>query len=126
MSHRTRRVAHLIQREISNILLTEVSDPRLTFITVTDVKVTPDLRNATIFYSMIGTDEEKKDVAKAFRKASGYIQRMVTESLSLKFAPHFVFKFDDTMEKAAEMEEVIDSISDEPDSDTIPKEEDDG
>ncbi len=110
MSRRTKRVGHLIQKEISEILIADIADPRLEYITITDVKVTPDLRNATVLYSMMGTDEEKKDVQKALRKATGYIQRIVTQRLVLKYSPKFKFKYDDTLEKAAHMEEVIDAL----------------
>jgi len=113
MSRRTERVGTLIQREISNCIITEIADPRFEFFTINSVKVATDLRNATVYYSIFGTIEEREAAQKALKKATGFIQRYVVERLQLRFAPELYFKYDETIEKARSIDSLLDSVLEE-------------
>ena len=110
MSRRIKRIEHLLQEKISEIILNDVSDPRLEFITITDVSVSPDIKHATVYYSVIGDQDALEDVAEAFEHATGFIQRHLTDIVYLQYTPKILFKYDDTLEKAQQMEELIDSV----------------
>ena len=110
MSRRTQRVAKFIMREINNALLYEVSDPRLEYITITTVKITSDLQNATVFYSVLDKKNELAEVEYALLKATGFIQHYVMEKLDIRSAPNLHFKFDETLQNAARIENLIDKI----------------
>ena len=110
MSRRTKRIEHLIQREISNIILIEVSDPRLEKMTITDVKVAPDLKNATVFYTVFGDEEDRKSIRKSLRKSTHFIQHYLVERLDIRYSPKIRFEYDETIDRAFEIEKKLDSI----------------
>ena len=87
MTVRSERVKAELKREISVILHDEIKDPRLGFITLTRVEITPDLKNANVYVSVLGDDKAKLDTIKGLKSASGYIQRLIGKRLSLKFVP---------------------------------------
>ncbi|MFP4458486.1 MAG: 30S ribosome-binding factor RbfA [Candidatus Zixiibacteriota bacterium] len=118
MSRRTKRVSKLLQETISEIILNDVSDPRLEFITITGVDVSPDLKHANVFYSILGDETERDDVKEAFESAGGYIQRLVTETIHLQYAPQVIFKYDNTLAKAQKMEELIEKTQSESENDS--------
>jgi ribosome-binding factor A len=91
---RLRKAASVIGDFVSNLFVTRVSDPRLRALTVTRAKVSHDMRRAYIFYSVIGGEAEKADVAKALGKAAGFVRASLAEGLSLRFTPEVVFLFD--------------------------------
>ena len=107
MSRRTQRIGHLIQREIAQTLLVDVSDPRINFVSITTVNVSTDLRNATVLYSVIGDDADKKQARRGLMKA---IQKIITQKLKLKHSPKIIFKYDTMLEEAAHIEAIIDSL----------------
>jgi len=101
MTRRTERINDLIREELSDLLRRSVKDPRLqSFVTVTEVEVTPDLRHAKVFISVLGTEEEKHDVFKALESAGGFLRHELGERVHLRRAPELDFRRDDTMEKA--------------------------
>ena len=110
MSRRTQRIGHLLQREIAKTLLVDVSDPRINFVSITTVNVSTDLRNATVLYSVIGDDEDKKQARRGLMKAAKYIQKIITQKLKLKHSPKIIFKYDTMLEEAAHIEAIIDSL----------------
>ena len=69
---RVRKIQEFIKQEVSRIILQELKDPRLGFVTVTDARITGDLREATVYVSLFGSDEEKKNTLAALSKAQGY------------------------------------------------------
>lgn len=103
---RTDRVEELLKEEIA-VILREVKDPRVGFVTVMDVEVSPDLRHAKVFVSVLGDEEEKQETMKALENASGFVRARVGEGVTLKFLPRLRFVLDRTMEKAARIEELI-------------------
>ena len=107
---RSDRVAQAIRREVSLIIHDELRDPRLGFVTVMQVKVTDDLREAMIFFSVLGNDEERKKTSQALDSAAGFIRKLIGERMPLRFVPEISFKEDRSSEYAAKIEEVLNQI----------------
>ena len=110
---RTERVGHLIQMELSQLILHRVKDPRLGFVTVTHVDVTPDLKSAVVFYSVLGNDKAKKDSQIALEKASGFLQKEIGTAIQLRYTPRLAFRLDDSLEQGMEVDKVLRKIQQE-------------
>ena len=82
---RVRKIQEFIKQEVSRIILQELKDPRLGFVTVTDARITGDLREATVYVSLFGSDEEKKNTLAALSKAQGYIRSEVGKGLDYEW-----------------------------------------
>ena len=80
---RARKVADRIHETVARLLQGRIKDPRLGFVTVTDVRVTGDLQQATVFYTVYGSDEEREETAKALRSAKGLIRSEVGKQLGI-------------------------------------------
>ncbi len=107
---RIERVNHLIQMELSELILHRVKDPRLGFITITHVSVTPDLRSACVFYSCMGDEKQKKDSQMALEKASGFLQKEIGTALEIRYTPKLKFQLDDSLDRGLEIDQVLRSI----------------
>lgn len=105
------RVTQAIKREISNIIHDELQDPRLGFVTITKVEVTADLRSAKIFYSVLGKDEDYIKTAEALDSALGYIRKLISERIQLRFAPEIIFREDRSGEYSMKIEEILKEIN---------------
>lgn len=110
MGLRKERVASEIREHISQILNQETHDPRVGFITVTKVEVTPDLRMAKIFISSIGGKTDKDNALKGLSSASGYLRKMLGERIRLRFIPELIFKIDESSEYIIHLNEIFDKI----------------
>jgi ribosome-binding factor A len=116
MTHRIERLNHLIRQEISILLQRHVKDPRLgNFIAVTDVITSPDLRTAKIFISHLGTEADKQATMSALTSASGFFRKELSKNLTLRRVPEISFHWDDSIERGAHIEELIDRVR--PDND---------
>ncbi len=107
---RSDRVGHLIQMEISNLLLHRVKDPRIGFVTVTHVGVAPDMKSARVFYSVIGDKAAQTACGEGLRKAAGFLQREIGIALKLRYTPHLTFEYDDTIDRRMEIDKVLKQI----------------
>ena len=107
---RCERVAEEIRKEASNIIHHELKDPRLGFITITQVELTRDLRYAKIFFSVLGKEEERKKSREALESALGFIRRLVAERINLRFAPEIIFREDRSSEYRVRIEEILQEI----------------
>ncbi len=107
---RAQRVGGLVLEEISTILQREIRDPRIGFVTVTKVSVTDDLRNAKIFVSVMGNEEEKKNSLKGLHSATGYIRKELGHRMQLRHVPELLFKLDDSMEKSARISSLLSGL----------------
>ncbi|MBI5145396.1 MAG: 30S ribosome-binding factor RbfA [Candidatus Omnitrophica bacterium] len=107
---RQERVAEAIQKEVSIIIHDELKDPRLGFVTVTRVELTPDLRYAKIFFSVLGKDEDYKKTKEALDSALGFIRRLVAERINLRFAPEISFREDRSSEYSVKIQEILNEI----------------
>lgn len=103
MTRRTRQVGDMLKQELTDIIRTEVKDPRVGFFTITRVDIGPDLRNATAMVSVLGTDEEREDTLTALRSASGYIRHHLKPRLHMRQIPDIVFVGDRSMEHAQDI-----------------------
>ncbi len=104
---RALRLAETIQRIVANALDTEIKDPRLGFITITDVRVTGDLQNATVFYTVLGDDEERADTEKALASAKGHLRSLVGAGLDIRLTPDLEFIPDALPDTTAALEQAI-------------------
>ena len=116
MTHRIERLNHLIRQEISQLLQRQVKDPRLgSFIAVTDVETSHDLRTAKVYISHLGTEADKKATMSAITAASGFFRKELADNLRLRRVPELSFHWDDSIERGAHIEELIDRVSSEKD-----------
>lgn len=111
--HREDRVKHLLQQEISRILQVDVKDPRVKFVTVTNVKLTPDLREAKVLVTTLDRGEERETLLLGLKRATSYIRGEVGRRLKLRFTPTIEFVFDDWYEKQERILSLIDHLHDE-------------
>jgi ribosome-binding factor A len=107
---RSEKVADLIRKEISEILMRSTKDPRIGFVTVTRVLVTGDCRSAKIYYSVMGSEAEREASIEGLGSATGYIRKELGRRVRLRYTPEIVFQFDPSVEYAIHMEEVIQSL----------------
>jgi len=101
------RVNQLIKEEISLLLQRELKDPRLGFVTVTDVETTKDLRTAKVFVSVLGDEAQWKASMAALLSARGFIRAWLRQHLDLRVTPELDFRADRSMEHAARIQELL-------------------
>jgi ribosome-binding factor A len=107
-SNRPERVGQEIQVAIARLLTRgELKDPRIGYITLTGVKVSPDLKVARVYYSMMGTEEERKETQKGLEAAKGFIRREVTSAVNLRVSPEIFFTFDESLERGDKIERLL-------------------
>jgi ribosome-binding factor A len=109
---RSEKVGDQIRAEISQILLAELKDPRIGFVTITKVAVSDDLRNATVYYSVFGGTEQKEASYQGLQSATGYIKRELGKRMRLKYMPVITFLFDDSLEYGEHIEELLRGVKD--------------
>lgn len=103
---RTRRVGELIQRELAQIIA-ELSDPRIGLVTITDVKLTKDLKQAKVFVTEFTTNSEHEDLIKALANAANYLKRSLSQRLDLRSTPNLQFIYDASVEHGLKMTHLI-------------------
>lgn len=101
------RLEARIHQRAAHCLQFEVSDPRATFITITRVELSTDLRNGKIFYSVLGQESERSKAGHMLQGAAGFIQRQVARVLETRNVPHLRWIFDESIERAANMDRLI-------------------
>src|SRR3989442_15694855 len=106
---RMRRVDAAVRHVIGDAVAQDLKDPRVGFVTVTDVRTSSDLRHARVYVSVLGTPDEREASIEGLRSAHGYLQRQVARELRLKNTPELDFVLDDTAEKAFRGEELLDA-----------------
>ena len=107
---RAERVADLIKKEISDILVKQVHDPRIGMITITGVKVADDLRSARIFFVELGKNQCGDDVKRGLQKATGFVRRELGQRLRLRYVPEIFFTYDPSFAYGERIEELIAEI----------------
>lgn len=112
---RSDKVADLIHREVSEMLLRSVKDPRVGWVTITRVKVTEDCRLAKIYFSVTGTQEERERSTEGLESAKGFIRKELGKRIRLRYTPEIRFQFDPTIEYAIHLEEVFQGLQKERD-----------
>jgi ribosome-binding factor A len=104
---RSERLGELILAEISDLVVRDLKDPRLGFITFTRVELSDDLRHAKIFVSMLGSEPEKARTLQGLASATGYIRRHLGRMLRLRYTPELTFLIDESMEHGAKIAQLL-------------------
>jgi ribosome-binding factor A len=104
---RMRRVDEAMRQVLGDALAQDLKDPRIGFVTVTDVKTSPDLRHARVHVSVLGPEAEQEATLEGLRSAHGFLQGRVASELRLKRTPELQFELDHTAERAARLERLI-------------------
>jgi ribosome-binding factor A len=104
---RPERIGEEIRQELSQALGTEVRDPGIGFVTLTRVKVSPDLQVARVYYTIIGDDKAKRETKKALDRATPYLRRHIAATVRLRRVPELFFHFDESVEKQDRIEQIL-------------------
>ena len=106
---RSVRVSDLIKEEVADIIMNRLKDPRLGFITVTEARVSNDLRHAKIFFSVL-EDEKKDESLKILTSSARFIRSELAKKVRIKFIPDIVFKIDESIEYGAKINKILSNI----------------
>jgi ribosome-binding factor A len=104
------RVGDQVRQELAELIAREVQDPGIGFLTITRVKLTPDLQQARVFYTAIGDDKQRTETARALRRATPFLRRQVGRRLRLKHVPELQFFYDESIERQDRIERIIQDI----------------
>ncbi len=115
-TRRQQKVAELLHEELS-MLIHQAADPRLGLVTVTDVEVTPDLRLAHVYVSVMGDEDEVQQSLAGLRHAAGFLRRELGVSMSLRYLPELNFRLDESLERGLRIEQLLSSLQETPPSD---------
>ena len=106
------RINGEVQKELSNIIRSEIKDPRIGIMTsVTAVEVAPDLKHCKAYISVLGDDKAKADTLAGLRSAEGYIRRQLAHSINLRNTPEITFVIDESIEYGVKMSKMIDDVT---------------
>ena len=112
---RMQKINNQMKRDIGIILQQDFGDPRLSFVSITSVDCSPDLRNAKIFYSVLGDEEKAKEADGALKSAAGAIRRKISQRMNMRVTPEIAFVYDKSIAHSFEIEEAIRKIHDDED-----------
>jgi ribosome-binding factor A len=101
------RVAELVLRELSHMLLRDLKDPRLRGVTLTSVTMSDDLRHCRVFFSHLEGEQHAKEVIAGFQSAGGFIRRRIGRALGLRYTPDLQFEFDSGIERALRIDALL-------------------
>lgn len=110
MSIKAQRVAQLIKNHLSTLLLTEVRDPRLDGVTITEVNLDRELEHAEIFVNALGDESREEEVLLGLESARGFLRRQLAQALTTRRTPELHFKWDRILQQAQQLEQVLDSL----------------
>lgn len=110
---RVGRVGEQIKKELSQIIQSDIKDPRVGFLTVTGVDVTNDLSQAKVYLSVLGTDEVRNNALQALTKATGYIRSELGKRIRLRKVPELLFKIDTSIDYSSRIENLLHKINEE-------------
>lgn len=114
---RSHRVGEQIQKEVSSLLLKGIKDPRVEFVTITAVEVTPDLHLARIYFTALGDDEARRRAEAGLKSAIPYIRRELGKRLRMRYIPDILFKYDTSLEYGSRIESLLQDIHSEENDD---------
>lgn len=110
MSIKQERVSGRIRKILSTLILREVADPRLQGITITDVEIDPELLFAKVYVNALGEEERASEILFALEHAKGFLRREVAKRVRLRKAPQLIFKWDESLERGARIEALLDQL----------------
>ncbi|MBZ0091106.1 MAG: 30S ribosome-binding factor RbfA [Sulfuricellaceae bacterium] len=105
---RARRVAEQIQRDLSDIIRTELKDPRIGLVTITDVEVTKDLSHAKVFFTLLGDSSLAEQAGDALQHAAGFLRSELSQRIKLRTMPQLHFEYDTSVERGVKLSRLID------------------
>lgn len=108
---RANRVAEQMKKELGDILSRKIKDPRVGFVTITDVEVTGDLQQATIYLTILGSENDKKETLQGLSKAKGFIRSEIGTRIRLRKTPELFFEIDETIETGNRIESLIRNLN---------------
>jgi ribosome-binding factor A len=111
VTRRQRRVAQQVHRELSLLLMRETRDPRLAGVTVTEVRMTPDLLIARVYYTVLGGQEQEAEAAIALEHAGGFLRTELAGQVRLRFAPELHFELDTSAAYGRRIDELLDQVA---------------
>jgi len=120
MQHRQQRVADAIREAVASIVLNDLGDPNIGFVTVTRCSVTRDLKIASVYFSILGTDKQRKQGLEHLQRARNYIRRLLPQHVSLRYNPELRFALDEVLDHERRVGELLESL---PESERQPDEE---
>ncbi|MEA3560325.1 MAG: 30S ribosome-binding factor RbfA [Candidatus Omnitrophota bacterium] len=106
-TQRLNKISESIRQEISELIQKEVKDPRIGFVTITRVEVTADLRFANVYFSVLGSAKNKKSTRIGLQNAAGFLRTTMGQNLRMRFVPEIRFRFDNSIEYSAQIDEVL-------------------
>jgi ribosome-binding factor A len=112
-TRRQRRVAEQVHRDLSLLLMREVRDPRLEGVTITEVRVTPDLLIARIFFTVLGKEEDRQEALAGLESAAGFLRTQLAQGLRLRSVPELIFELDRSAEYGQRIEDLLSQIASE-------------
>jgi ribosome-binding factor A len=121
---RSHRVGEAIHKSVSALLSRGLRDPRIGFVTVTSVDVTPDMHLARVYYTVVGDDKSRRDTAVGLEKAAPYIRRQLAGQLKLRYMPELIFAYDASVDYGVRIESLLKEIADGRESDSEDPEQD--
>lgn len=107
MKFRRQRIGDQIRVELADLLQHEVRDPRIGFVTVTEVRMSPDLKYARAYVSIFGDEQQKRDSFAALERAVGFLRSQVGKRLALRFVPELRFVLDETLDTSERIESLL-------------------
>lgn len=110
---RVEKVQELMKQEVSKMLLRDIKDPRIGFVTVTQVELTGDLREAKIYVSIMGSEQQIEDSWQGLQSALGFIRREIGKRIRLRFTPSVSFALDKSLDYSAHIQELLNKINSE-------------
>ena len=111
MSRRTERLAEEVREEVALLIASELKDPRIGFVTVTRVEVTPDLRTARIYVGVLGTEKQRTTSLAGLKQGAGFLRRALGRILRLRYTPELVFQYDEGLEASDRVAKLLAEIS---------------
>ncbi len=120
MAHRSEKVREFIKEQVSDIIQHQLKDPRVGFVSVTDVEVSADLRHAKVFVSVLGDAQAKTDTMAGLESAQGYIRGELGRRLQMRFAPEVIFRLDESIERGTRVVTLIREVTQGPDDNRSP------
>jgi ribosome-binding factor A len=115
---RPKRVAEMVREEIARLLMKGVKDPRIGFVSVMSVRMSPDLRYANVYVSLFGDEKQRKNSLVGLQQAASWLRGPVTRNLRLRFAPEIRFFPDDTLDNVFHLENVFRELHEKENKDT--------
>jgi ribosome-binding factor A len=109
-SQRAQRVGETIQQEISALLLRGLKDPRIGFVTITGVEVTPDLHLARVYYTVIGDDDARRNTGDGLKSSIPFIRHQLGRQLRMKYVPDLIFQYDSSIDYGNRIESLLRDI----------------